>query len=56
MNWALVFIGSLGQAVSSPLHDNSQPNKGLILNAFFLVTSVIVMINSNYKNSNGSVP
>lgn len=35
MNWAAVFIGSLGQVVSSLLHDNSQNNKGLIPTAFF---------------------
>lgn len=58
MNWAPTFIDPLGQAVSSPLHDNSQDNEGLILTAFFffLVTTVIVMISSNYKNSNRSVP
>lgn len=45
MNWAPTFIDPLGQAVSSPLHDNSQDNKGLILTAFFFFFG-------HYGNSN----
>lgn len=38
MNWAPTFIDPLEQAVSSPLHDNSQYNEGLILAAFFFLS------------------